>query len=180
MNNIVSVYEKEYKILKDLPACIKSSIKELIFSYRDGKETICAVFNNKNAILELLGKLPDIILNTNVDTYGVDLESIGTDKLRIYHTSTDKDKMLIGYYIKNDSIFEYKIYKRTNDRALTLIDRYNANYELISENEREIRAERSDWKGSRKIFDMADANNFYTNLLMKSNKDQCYVRVRIL
>ena len=177
---IISVYEKEYKILKDLPSNVKLAIKELIFSYRDGKETICAVFNNKNAVLNLLGTLPDRILNINVDTYGVDLESIGTDKLRIYHSSTDKDKTLIGYYVRNNSIFEYKIYKRTNDRAVLLIDRYNADDELISKDEKEIRAERSDWKGSKKIFDLADANGFYTNLLMKSNKDQCYVRIRVL
>lgn len=180
MNNIVTVYEKEYKILNRLPQNLKLSIKELIFSYRNGKETICAVFNNKDPLLDLLGNLPEKIMNTNVDTYGVDLESIGTDQVRVYHSCKEKDKMLMGYYIKDNKIDEYKIYKRTDDRSTILIDRYNSNGELISANEKEIRTERSEWPGSKTILKLADSNGFYTNFLKKVNKDQFYARVRII
>lgn len=180
MNNIVTVYEKEHKILNKLPQSVKLSIKELIFSYRNGEETICAVFNNKGPLLDLLGSLPEKIMNTDVGTYGIDLQSIGTDQVRVYHSHKEKDKMLIGYYMKNNEIVEYKIYKRTNDRSIILIDRYNANNDIISENEKEVRAERSEWPGSKRILELADSNGFYTNFLKKVNKDQFYARVRII
>jgi hypothetical protein len=182
MNDIISVYEKEYEILKDLPQSVKSSIKELIFSYRNGIETICAVFNRKSAVIELLGpELPEKILLSDEDTYGIDLESISTDNVRIYHNYKKNDIIGgYGYSLKNSEIVEYKIYKRTSDRSVISIDRYNSNDELISENEKEIRAERSDWKGSKKIFELADSNGFYTNLLKKATKDQCYIRVRLI
>jgi hypothetical protein len=180
MDNIVTVYEKEYEILNKLPQDIKISIKELIFSYRNGEETICAVFNNKDPLLDLLGNLPETIMNTDVDIYGVDLESIGTDQVRVYHSHKEKDKMLIGYYMKNNEIVEYKIYKRTDDRSIILIDRYNSNNELISGNEKEVRAERSEWPGSKRILKLADLNGFYINFLKKADKDQFYARVRII
>ena len=178
-HKLIEAYKDEFPALKSLSSEIKNNIIEIIFAYRQGIETITLGFESADFVSKLTNYLPsDFYEKTR--KYGIDFESIGSDKVRLYKTLDTPTEFLKGYYINNNKVIETKIYKRSEQRGLILIDRYDEKGNIISENEVEVRATAEEWKGSALIAKIAEANNFFVNYLRKRDKDQCYARVRII
>lgn len=178
-NRLVAAYENEFSSLKSLPNDAKEKVIEIVFAYRIGVESITLISDDPHTIAKLADYLPEEFFE-KASKYAIDLESIGSNKVRIYRSLNDGNNIMKGYYIENEKVYETKIYKRTEDRGLILVDRYDEVGNLISANEAEVRAKPEDWKGSSLVPKIAAENNFFANYLKKRDKDQCYVRVRII
>ena len=127
---------------------------------------------------KLVGVVPNSIAVVETNRYAVDLESIGTDMVRIYHDGNkEKNEVLHGYYLNNGAIIQKKRYKRKEGSVA--IDRYDAQGNLISADENEISGDRSLWRGPAEIADAADTigDPWVIIYLAKTNVDQSYIRV---
>lgn len=178
VGTILAPYHATTKSLSDE---ILTNITELIYSYREGAETVCAVTEDLDTFEALVGTVPEVIRNTQTYRYFVDLESLGTNKVRMYTDSPEQDESLYGYYIDSDGdVTEKKIYRKNGSAGL-LIDRYDASGTLISSDQPEAECDRSGWTGREwladKVEEIAEANNFAVIYLRKGNKNQCYIRV---
>ena len=69
---------------KELSPDVLDKTTELVFSFRDGVESVCWITNDKDVFKSVAGEVPDIIYNVNTDRYAVDLDSIGTSQVRRY------------------------------------------------------------------------------------------------
>ena len=178
MNRLISVYENHFLQLRHLPDSVKSTVIELVFSYRNGVETICIVVSSLESLLHLVNNLPLDFFEKTYYRYAVDLESINSNKSRVYRDSDDC--VLIGHYIdQNGNVLETKKYiTNTANKQELLIDRYDSNKNLIDSGEKEIVTSYDSWKGSNLVTLLAKQNNLHTIYLKKVDKDQCYVRVR--
>ena len=166
---------------KSLSDAVLANITELVYSYREGTETVCAVTEDLDTFESMVGTVPDVIRNTQTYRYAVDLESLGTNKVRMYTDSPETGESLLGYYIDSDGdITEKKIYKKQVGGGL-MIDRYDATDTLIASDQPEAQCDRSGWTGREwladKVEEIAEANNFAVIYLRKGNKNQCYIRV---
>lgn len=166
--------------LDNLSTELKSQLKELVFSIRQNVLSVCAVFSDKEPIEKLIGfNIPKEILDLKPGKLGVDLDSIGTDRLRLYASNTDDGVEVYGYYLKDNSIYEKKIYTEVKvpGAPYISIDRFDADGKIISENEVELIGDESYWVGSRDLIDIARENNYRCVFFKKKEKDQCYVRI---
>lgn len=165
--------------LSALSADVLNDIEGLLFSYRDGVESVCVVTEKLSTLASIIGVVPTEIKNASTRRYFVDLSSVGTDKLRLYIDSNDAKNVLIGYYFGSDNKMEIKkVYKRVSGDIFTIhIDRYNDQGILISSNEPELQSDRTSWLGSATWADLADNSPYYTRYLAKSNKPQSYIYV---
>lgn len=167
--------------LNDLSDNVRNQLTEVIHSWRDGKESVCVATESFDCLSDLLSNnVPSHVSEATTRRYFVDLESIGTDTLRLYIDGPDKEIELISFkYDTNLNLTEKKIYKR--GEGVTLIDRYNASDELISSNETEFLIPKSDFLGSSKIADrmeqVANDNNYSIKFVKKGNANQSYIRV---
>jgi len=164
---------------KDLDSAILNKTTELIYCYRDGVESVTLVVDNRQTLRDLVGDLPSEIYNTT--RYGVDLSSIGTDKVRIYLNSHSSEEYIIGYYFSSDNeVIQKKNYKKT-DTNDALIDRYTSEGTEISMDEVEAVASRADWGGSSSLADSLEKivsdNNFILVYSKREGKDQSYIKV---
>ena len=160
---------------------IKNQLTEVIHSWRDNIESVCVVTESLDCLNSLLSNnVPSHILEATTRRYGVDLESIGTDNLRLYTDGSDKNIDIVGFkYNSNLDLVEKKIYKR--GEGVTLIDKYNASNELISSNETEFLIPKTDFLGRAELADrmeqVANDNNYSIKFLKKGNSNQSYIRV---
>ena len=167
--------------LNDLSNDIKNQLTEVIHSWRDGVESVCVVTESFDCLSVMLNSnVPSHVSEATTRRYFVDLESIGTDNLRLYVDGSDQGIELISFkYDANLNLIEKKIYKR--GEGVTLIDRYNSSDELISSNETEFLISKSDFLGSSEIADkmeqVANDNNYSIKFLKKGNSNQSYIRV---
>lgn len=168
---------KYCKFLETMTNEARSNICELIFCMRDGIFSTVIVFNNKETFLSVLGDYPPEINLIQARRYYIDIESLGSDKIRIYNCESD-NLILTGYYLNNNSVYEIKKYKRTDSPKIINIDRYNANGEIISKNEEEVECDISDWTGPNELVSIAIETNLLINVMKKTNKNQTYLRVR--
>lgn len=168
--------------LDDMPDHIAQKTTELVWSYRDGVLSLCWVTEDLDAFIEYLGgSVPQVITNAYSRRYAVDLESIGTDKIRLYIDSPNDGEVLIGYYfdsLASDAVaYEYKIYKRDGRNAV-LVDRYNSEGVLISSDEGEVMTNViTDWKGPSALLAICQAQPQELRILKKVSKDQSYLRI---
>ena len=167
--------------LNDLSDNVRNQLTEVIYSWRDGVESVCVVTESLDCLNSLLSNnVPFHVSEATTRRYFVDLESIGTDNLRLYIDGSDRGIELISFkYDANLNLIEKKIYKR--GEGVTLIDRYNSSDELISSNETEFLIPKSDFLGSSEIADkmeqVANDNNYSIKFLKKGNSNQSYIRV---
>jgi len=173
-------FEGFSKDLDDLNPEFKKDIKELIFSYRSGVFSVTVAFSTYQTLEKVLGfSLPSEILSYNSNRYGIDLESINSDLVRVYIDSPlENEVILYGYYLKDQNITEKKIYKKHTNRSIA-IDRYDANGNIIRRNEMETIRDRYSWKGPKSIINIALQNKMHPIFLAKESKDQCYVRITL-
>lgn len=176
--SIIKTFEPFFQSLRDLPFYAHLAVTELIISKRDDVLSVCYVTEDLFTFIKLVGDVPQSIREAETTRYGVDLESIGTDKVRLY-TDGDKDRneALHGYYVRNGEIYQKKRYKRSDGSLL--IDRYNASGIIISADEPERDGDRSLWTGPSEIADAAEAisGNWTVLYLEKGNAAQSYIRI---
>lgn len=169
-----------YPSFNKIPQTYLSTITEVIFSYRDGINSICVVFNNSDAIKAISVSVPDDIINQNAFRYMVDLESLGSDKERYYTDIIgDEEISLVGWYVNDASIYQKKIYRRIVSGGLE-VDRYDASGSLISSGEGEVQTVDDDWKGYTQALEIAktySSDSIGYLVLKKTDVDQSYIRL---
>ena len=179
MNTLISAYENYFNELRYLPLAVKNDVRELVFSYRKGVESICLVLASVETLTLLVPNLPKDFFTNTYYRYAVDLDSVNNEIIRVYRD--DSTYVLVGYYIDSSgSVIETKHYKRSTNKNEICIDRYDSDNNLISADEKEISSTEDQWKGQQLVTLIAKQHNFNTIYLKKVDKDQCYVRVRDL
>ena len=176
--------------LDNLSPDIRSQLVELIYSWRDGVESICVVAESLDCLRTMLnGNVPLEISEARMfphPRYGVDLESIGTDNLRLYRDDIEREGIsLVGFKFDSEgNLTERKDYwnDKTSNKTRVLIDRYDASDNLISSKEPEIMVTKDDFLGSSEIADkveqIANEKGYDVVWLNKVNAKQSYIRIR--
>jgi len=157
----------------------KEGIYSIIWSYRTGEASAAVYTYDRDILLSITGGIGSDMPQGSL--YAVDLESIGTDKIRIYvdprEDHTDNNVGIGYYYTPSGEVTEYKEYFKNYQTAMLTIKRYKADGTPIS-TETEVPATASHWKGSQALLQIAKDNEIPTVFWRKSSKDQCYMVVR--
>ena len=178
----VSTFYGHSAALDQLSDSCRDATSELIWSYRSGELSLCWVTEDLSAFTEVLGgTIPEVLTISGSSHYSVALESLGSDKIRLYIDSPNPDEFMVGYYFSSLAHgavpSEYKIYTPTS-RAELSISRYNSAGGLISEDEREVQTEdHADWGGPKDLLDLCLAQPQQLTILKKVSKDQSYLRL---
>lgn len=173
--NLFAGYSSELDALADEH---KAKLYGLVWSYRSGVSSVCVLTKDRDTVFSITNGIGTA--TKQGDIYGVDLESVGTDKVRVYvdpRKKPDDPIILVGYYYNQDDVFyEYKQYYKDTDSNLA-IRRFDASGNLLA-NETEGPATASDWKGITDLVDIATSNNIAHVMFKKGEKDQCYIMMR--
>ena len=148
MTSIGNLFAHLHPSTKNLGDDILSTVNEFVWCYRKGVESVTLVTRDTDAFKSLVG---DSINVTSADRYAVDLDSIGTDKIRIYVDSPVSGEALFGYYFSpSGEMLQRKVYKRKGDKTGVYIDKFNMDGSVIVSNEEEIgsKDDKSFWGGS--------------------------------
>lgn len=177
--SLYSRFSQHNALLRGIDLTARQGISELVFSCRDGQLSLCVVFSDVMALRSVIGTVPDVIEQANGNRFGVDLESIGTDRLRLYIDGQDGGESIRGFYFDQDLQMDVlKKYKRADGFGL-LIDRYDGSGNLISPDEPESASDSSCWTGPQEIMDAAiDAQQDHSVIFLeKGDKNQNYIRI---
>ena len=168
-------YSKDLSLLSDE---VFSNLHSLAFSNRGGKLSVSAITRDRQTFKKMCSKisLPKHFLLGDFIKWGVHLESIGTDMIRIYRVPPKSNNIRIeGFYIdKNGKVLQRKLYKLRSTDELA-IDRYDAAGKLISSNEIEKSCLESDWPGPQELVDEVKLNGYEHNFMKKMSKNQVYL-----
>lgn len=170
-----------HKYTAELPADVLEDIGEVIYTMRNGLFSVCVVMSKLETLTKLIGTVPDLIQSAVTKRYFVDLQSIGTDTLRLYTDAPEPDVVIYGYYFyPPHEMLQKKVYKKVGPGKLA-IDRYNGNGILISANEPERQGDPSCWLGDRdfaaRVEQEAGTNAYAVRYTYKEGKPQSYLRV---
>ena len=169
-------FAKYSNCLNTMSFTLYPSVKELIFCQRQDNLSVCVVFDNIGSLKDIIGNVPHELQSANTERYFVDLESVGTNKLRLYCDGQTDNEMLRSYsYNESKQLIENKIYKRSTGQYPILIDRYNPDGIIISSDEPEYSGSRELWTGPSDLIDTAEGHDVI--YLRKQNTDQCYMRI---
>lgn len=178
--NIQHFYEI-HKSFVELEDHVKSSVIEIGFSIRESGESVCLVLNSFDAFSSLVKNVPEKITNDYLQgkttKFYVELESLNTDKVRLYTNHSDEGIELMGYYSNDGVIYETKVY-RFVDRNTTNIERYDSNLNLIDNTEFDSLVSLDEWTGSKRIIEIANEKNYGVYCAKKTPKNQVYLLVR--
>lgn len=180
----VNVFNDINDNLSKLDAATKSAIIELGFSFRDSVETVCVVFNSFEVFSKLVGTVPEKIIRDyesgKATKFYVDLESLNTDKMRLYTNYEGNGVELIGYYVNLGEIYETKVYNNiANVRPRSMsIKRYDSEMNLVDDQEVESVVGLSEWSGSKEAIDIALKNSLRVICIKKKIKNQNYLLIR--
>lgn len=174
--NWVVKFAKYSSHLSKMSFTVYPFVQELVFSCRNNQLSVCVVFTDIGALQDVIGNVPPELRSAKTNRYGVDLESVGTNKLRLYCNGQADGEMLRSYsYNEFKQLIESKIYKRSTGQYPILIDRYNASGEIVSHDEPEESGDSSFWTGPPEIISTASGHDVI--YLRKVDKDQCYMRI---
>lgn len=119
----------------------------------------------------------------------VDLDSVGTNKLRVYKNQPHKkpenlnDEWWenIAYYIDttNRKVLGEKHYLRSMRDRCYYIDYYDSEGNLVAEKQKEVQATKADWNGSEELFNIVQEEEWTYVFSKKENKDQGYFIVHV-
>ena len=84
---LIKTFEPFFQSLRDLPFWAQLAATELI-TERNDVLSVCYVTDSLFDFVKLVVNVPQSIREAQTERYGVDLESIGTNKVRLY---TDGD-----------------------------------------------------------------------------------------
>lgn len=178
--SLTSRFLPHSSLLQAMDFRLHGGISELVFACRDGDVSLCVVFSKAMSLRGLIGELPAEIEQAESSRYAVDLESIGTDKLRLYVDGQEDGEVLRGFYFNsNGRMTVLKKYNRTDDKTIISIDRYDGAGTLIGADEPESASDSSCWTGPQDILDAAlDAQQDHNVIfLSKGDKLQSYIRI---
>ena len=164
-----------------LPAAVLEDIGEIIYTMRDESLSVCVVASKLETLTKIIGKVPDLIKSAVTKRYAVDLQSIGTDILRLYTDGSEPGVVINGYYFDPSlKMLQKKTYKKVKPGELA-VDRYNEDGVLISPDEPEKQGDSSGWLGDKafaaRVEQEASAHGHAVRYTYKGNKSQSYLRV---
>lgn len=170
-----------HKSTAALPADVLEDVGEVIYTIRDGVFSVCVVMSKLETLAKLIGTVPDLIQSAVTRRYFVDLQSIGTDTLRLYTDAPEPNVIIYGYYFyPPHEMLQKKVYKRVG-RGQIAIDRYNGNGVLISSDEPERQGDSSCWLGDKdfaaRVEQEAGTHGYMVRYTYKEEKPQSYLRV---
>ena len=167
------------KELDNLSASIKDQIDSLIFTMREDIFSVNVIFRSKEPLEQILGfSLPHDLIKETSDRFFIDLESVNTNKIRVYVDNKEKNICGYGYYLNPlGEVLITKIYKKHSDKNRVMVDRYSHVGNIISRDEPEISCDKTKWTGPAKLVDIAAANNYFYHFMMKEDKNQVYLIV---
>ena len=178
----VDAFKGHSAALDELPDNCRDATSELIWSYRSGVVSLCWVTEDLVAFTEVLGgTVPEVLTISGSRRYFVDLESLGSDKIRLYIDSPNDGEVLLGYYfssLEHDAVpYEYKVYSSVSKTEVS-INRYTGSGDLISEAEGEVQTnDPADWSGPKELLDLCKEQSGSVRILKKVSKDQSYLRL---
>lgn len=174
-------YQGYSQALDSLPQYAKEVTRDIHWSWRSGKLSLCWVTEDLDIFTEVCGgQIPDIVAAENV--YYVDLESLQSGPVRMYTDYRLDPKIDIkGYYFASldpqAQPTHTKVYKKTTTEGLLLVDRYEGDT-LVSPDEREKTGQDpSIWTGPKELLDLVKSSQDNWWLIRKEAKDQSYIRV---
>lgn len=164
-----------------LSATVLDDIGEVIYTIRDGALSVCVVASKLETLARIIGEVPDPVRTAVTKRYAVDLQSIGTDILRLYVDGAEPGVVIHGYYFDPSlKMLQKKNYKKVKPGELS-VDRYNGDGVLISADEPEKQGSASCWLGDKdfaaRIEQEASAHGHAVRYTYKGNKSQSYLRV---
>lgn len=170
-----------HKSTAALPAAVLEDIGEVIYTIRDGMFSVCVVMSKLDTLTKLMGTVPDLIQNAPTKRYFVDLQSIGTDILRLYIDGSEPGVVIYGYYFDPSlKMLQKKNYKKVRPGELA-VDRYNGDGVLVSANEPEKQGDSSCWLGGKdfvaQVEREANDHGYKVWYTYKQEKPQSYLRV---
>jgi hypothetical protein len=170
-----------HKSTAALPSAVLEDIGEVIYTIRDGSLSVCVVASKLETLAKIIGKVPDLIKSAVTKRYAVDLQSIGTDILRLYIDGSEPGVVIHGYYFDpSRKMLQKKNYKKVKPGELA-VDRYDSDGVLVSSNEPEKQGDSSCWLGdkdfSARVEHEALAHGHDVRYTYKGNKSQSYLRV---
>jgi hypothetical protein len=170
-----------HKSTAALPLDVLEDIGEVIYTMRDGMFSVCVVMSKLETLTKLIGTVPDLIRDSITGRYFVDLQSIGTDTLRLYTDAMEPGVVIYGYYFDPSlKMLQKKNYKKVSPGELA-VDRYDSNGVLVSSNEPEKQGDFSCWLGDKdfaaRVEHEANANGHDVRYTYKQEKLQSYLRV---
>lgn len=170
-----------HKSTAELSSDILEDIGEIIYSVRDGEFSVCVVASRLDTLEKIIGEAPELIRLSVTKRYAVDLESIGTDILRLYTDGEEPGVVIYGYYFDSSRrMLQRKNYKKVKPGELS-VDRYDGDGVLISPGEPEKQGDSSCWLGDKdfaaQVEQEASANGYVVRYTYKGNKSQSYLRV---
>tara|TARA_X000001036_G_C20572610_1_gene763301 strand:- start:172 stop:834 length:663 start_codon:yes stop_codon:yes gene_type:complete len=188
--------------LNNLSSDIKSQLTEVVYCWRDGVESVSVVTESLDCLSAILnGNVPTEILEAKMypttvqasqayqylPRYGVDLDSIGTDSLRLATGDEGRqDVSAVAFkYNSSGNLIEREDYWRDNtgDQLGMLIDRYDANDNLIISKELDsVVVEKSEFLGSSELADkvkqIANEKGYITIFSNKVKSKESHIRIR--
>jgi hypothetical protein len=177
--------------LNNLSSDIKKQLVEVVYCWRDSVESVSVVTENLDCLRTILkGNVPNEISEGavyQIPRYGVDLESIGTDELRLYRDDAERDDIsAIGYkFDSNGNVIEREEYWRdkTGNKPGVLLDRYDASNNLISSKEPDsIVVEKNNFLGNMELADkveqIASEKKYIVVFANKIQSNESYIRIR--
>ena len=176
--------------LNNLSSDIKKQLVEVHYCWRDGVEDVSVVTESIDCLKDLLGgDVPTEISEGafyKIPRYGVDLGSIGTNKLRLYRDDAGRDDIsIVGYeFNSNGDLIGKEDYWRdnTDDHLGVLIDRYDASNNLIFSNESGIVVTKNDFLGSSELADkieqIANEKKYIVVFSNRVKSKHSYIRIK--
>jgi hypothetical protein len=160
---------------------VLEDIGEVIYTIRDGALSVCVVASTLDTLARIIGEVPDLVRSAVTKRYAVDLQSIGTDILRLYIDGAEPGVVIHGYYFDSSrKMLQKKNYKKVKPGELA-VDRYDSDGVLVSANEPEKQGDSSCWLGDKdfaaQVEQEASANGYVVRYTYKGNKSQSYLRV---
>jgi hypothetical protein len=163
--------------LNKLDDSVISKLCSIVFAKRSDDLSACAITRDKELFKQLCSKitLPRNFLEGDHIKWGVDLESIETNKIRIYRVPPRSNAVrLEGLYIDRDGkILEKKLYKKSLEGLS--IDRYDGTGKLINAGEIEVECTEKDWSGPKELVKDAKDSGYEINFMKKISKEQTYL-----
>ena len=155
----------------------KDKLTGLVFCNRAGQDSVTIVTKDLTCISSIVGSSAAAHLEDGAKKYGVDLESVGTDTLRLYADYRQQGVELIGYYINSDgSVSQTKTYNKISSDE-TAIERRDTSGVLLGTEDGEVKCDKSEWTGPSVLSDRAEASGLTHWYTRKTTKDQTYLVV---
>jgi hypothetical protein len=148
----------------------------LEFCERNGKLSLVVATEDPETFKKIYKKVPNDFFEGDFKMWGIDLESIGTDTIRIYRVPPKPNKVRIhGFYIDpNGDILQTKIYTKL-DVGTYQIKRYDSNGALIGTEEGEKICSEQEWKGPKDLIEKVRAGGYEFTFSKKESKPQTYL-----